>query len=430
MLFRPKFKSRQCQTNMLASLRQRNPSSLGLASAVGEAEAQQAIGVESSSSTASTPPRTPPDDQNQHNPRSRCRTSETSIIPPMRSRIWSQSLRAPTSDAGVSSAAACNSHDAGWNSYTTVRENVPKPTLSSLVLCEWKTLSGCIGAGGDGRICLNSVFLLAKGISLAIVLGALLVDVYLLKTAVFMEAESVELASNGAARATSEGVPQHGALRRRRSPRPRYALPLVATHHALTNLGLPAESSSTLHGTVKPIGYSVGNNDNLDTGTSKSGEARTSSGGNSYDRAKPAVRSSEHERRDTVDTKIKRKYSRWEDERQQRHEHETKDAFSSLQAGQSRHTPAVGPVDRDTGAVATPALMPVPELYDGQRIAVLVPYIGSDLPVWWDAFAEQAGHNEGLVDWIIICDQVNIKINFIPVLRNSSPDAIVKALPY
>lgn len=54
----------------------------------------------------------------------------------------------------------------------------------------------------------------------------------------------------------------------------------------------------------------------------------------------------------------------------------------------------------------TSAPEPVSHLYDGQRVAVVVPYIGSDLPVWWDAFTEQARHNEGLVDWIIFCDQV------------------------
>lgn len=43
----------------------------------------------------------------------------------------------------------------------------------------------------------------------------------------------------------------------------------------------------------------------------------------------------------------------------------------------------------------------------GQRVAVVVPYVGRDLPVWWDAFAEQARLNEGLIDWIIFCDQVS-----------------------
>ncbi|CAM9567665.1 unnamed protein product, partial [Laminaria digitata] len=43
--------------------------------------------------------------------------------------------------------------------------------------------------------------------------------------------------------------------------------------------------------------------------------------------------------------------------------------------------------------------------YDGQRVAVVVPYVGTELPVWWEAFAEQARFNDGLVDWIIFCDK-------------------------
>lgn len=45
--------------------------------------------------------------------------------------------------------------------------------------------------------------------------------------------------------------------------------------------------------------------------------------------------------------------------------------------------------------------------FDGQRVAVVVPYIGRDLPVWWDAFAEQARFNDGLIDWIVFCDEVS-----------------------
>lgn len=57
-------------------------------------------------------------------------------------------------------------------------------------------------------------------------------------------------------------------------------------------------------------------------------------------------------------------------------------------------------------AAHVPRPPPIPDPYGGQRVAVVVPYVGSDLPVWWDAFTEQAKHNEGLVDWIIFCDQV------------------------
>ncbi|CAM9650271.1 unnamed protein product, partial [Scytosiphon promiscuus] len=46
-----------------------------------------------------------------------------------------------------------------------------------------------------------------------------------------------------------------------------------------------------------------------------------------------------------------------------------------------------------------------PDRFDGQRVAVVVPYVGGDLPAWWEVFAEQAKLNVGLVDWIIFCDQ-------------------------
>lgn len=50
--------------------------------------------------------------------------------------------------------------------------------------------------------------------------------------------------------------------------------------------------------------------------------------------------------------------------------------------------------------------------YDGQRVAVVVPYVGRDLPVWWDVFAEQAKLNDGLIDWIIFCDQVMYSVDY------------------
>lgn len=55
----------------------------------------------------------------------------------------------------------------------------------------------------------------------------------------------------------------------------------------------------------------------------------------------------------------------------------------------------------------TPQSTVRPDPFDGQRVAVVVPYIGTDLPVWWDAFAEQARLNDGLIDWIIFCDQAS-----------------------
>lgn len=44
--------------------------------------------------------------------------------------------------------------------------------------------------------------------------------------------------------------------------------------------------------------------------------------------------------------------------------------------------------------------------YGDMRVAVLIPYSGAGLPVWFDAFTELAAANEELVDWIIFCEQV------------------------
>lgn len=44
--------------------------------------------------------------------------------------------------------------------------------------------------------------------------------------------------------------------------------------------------------------------------------------------------------------------------------------------------------------------------YGDMRIAVLVPYSGPGLPVWFDAFMDLAAANGKLMDWIIFCDQV------------------------
>lgn len=63
------------------------------------------------------------------------------------------------------------------------------------------------------------------------------------------------------------------------------------------------------------------------------------------------------------------------------------------------------PGENPWGAQTMPQPLQQDPFY-GQRVAVVVPYVGKDLPVWWDAFAEQARLNDGLIDWIIFCDQV------------------------
>lgn len=46
--------------------------------------------------------------------------------------------------------------------------------------------------------------------------------------------------------------------------------------------------------------------------------------------------------------------------------------------------------------------------YDGMRVAVLVPYSGPGLPLWFDAFTDLAAASKDAVDWIIFCEEVCI----------------------
>lgn len=48
------------------------------------------------------------------------------------------------------------------------------------------------------------------------------------------------------------------------------------------------------------------------------------------------------------------------------------------------------------------------EGYGDMRVAVLVPYSGPGLPLWFDAFTDLAAASKDLVDWIIFCDEACI----------------------
>lgn len=48
--------------------------------------------------------------------------------------------------------------------------------------------------------------------------------------------------------------------------------------------------------------------------------------------------------------------------------------------------------------------------YGEMRIAVLVPYSGPGLPVWFDAFTDLAAANSKLMDWIIFCEEVRTEL--------------------
>ncbi|CAM9225368.1 unnamed protein product, partial [Hapterophycus canaliculatus] len=56
------------------------------------------------------------------------------------------------------------------------------------------------------------------------------------------------------------------------------------------------------------------------------------------------------------------------------------------------HQDKVGGIDGDEG-------------YGDMRVAVLVPYSGPGLPLWFDAFTDLAAANKDLVDWIIFCEE-------------------------
>lgn len=44
--------------------------------------------------------------------------------------------------------------------------------------------------------------------------------------------------------------------------------------------------------------------------------------------------------------------------------------------------------------------------YGDMRVAVLVPYSGPGLPLWFDAFTDLAAASKDLVDWMIFCEEV------------------------
>lgn len=49
------------------------------------------------------------------------------------------------------------------------------------------------------------------------------------------------------------------------------------------------------------------------------------------------------------------------------------------------------------------------EGYGDMRVAVLVPYSGPGLPLWFDAFTELAAASRDAVDWIIFCEEVRLE---------------------
>lgn len=46
------------------------------------------------------------------------------------------------------------------------------------------------------------------------------------------------------------------------------------------------------------------------------------------------------------------------------------------------------------------------EGYGDMRVAVLLPYSGDGLPVWFDTFTHLAAANKEVIDWIVFCKEV------------------------
>ncbi|CAM9865198.1 unnamed protein product [Ectocarpus sp. 12 AP-2014] len=55
--------------------------------------------------------------------------------------------------------------------------------------------------------------------------------------------------------------------------------------------------------------------------------------------------------------------------------------------------------------------------YGDMRVAVLIPYSGPGLPIWFDAFTDLAASNKDLVDWLIFCEEDLAQVKTPPNVR-------------
>lgn len=416
---------------MFASSRQRSTPSGSL---TGEEVKNTQQGGDLEASETEVNRYTPPAQEGHQTPghsthaRLRSRTSsDTTIPPPPAPRMFSHGVCAPTSDAGLSHAVTYNDHhDTGSGSHPETAK-ASAFTASPLVserqrfLCCSSISPGSRSARGStrGSACFRSAFQLAKWISLAVVLGALFVDVYLLKEAIFMEDSGVDIAPTS----ESAGPSQVGAVHRQRSPRPRLPLPLVVAHHVFTNRGLPAEENTYTAdraAVVRQSGYTVDTDNNVGDNPINNNAGDTEPPSSPLSQQAARVPSSEKHSATTKlrmgEPRMNTKQNIVDDYWQ---EQDTNQAVNNKQNWRDQRQEPGQPdmiMANDKTAIFAgheqPTLAPetVSEMYGGQRVAVVVPYIGNDLPVWWDVFAEQARHNEGLVDWIIFCDQVPLAV--------------------
>ena len=65
----------------------------------------------------------------------------------------------------------------------------------------------------------------------------------------------------------------------------------------------------------------------------------------------------------------------------------------------------------DDGTIVDNGSQQGEDCYGGMRVAVLVPYSGPGLPLWFDSFVELAAASKDAVDWIIFCEEVRYTTN-------------------
>lgn len=308
----------------------------------------------------------------EHEARSRSHT-EPCIMPSNPSRAWLHVLFSPRSsaDAPVSS----------------VGETPVASTKEALVTTPTPEQRRLARRGGWIRFAVS----LIQRLSVFIVFGALVVDVYLLQEAIFMEANGESPGDDGSVHG-SRGFGLSSKPAKRKLQRPRLPLPLVFAHHALTSRGRPSNSSDVDASFHVPKVSSSREEARVESHIPRSEGpltplSQTFSTNASHDR----MSSWKNRARDSVQG--------------ERSRHPEPSLSSVVNAGDS------APYSTTSAAADQQLLSSTLKAFNGQRVAVLVPYIGNELPAWWDIFARHASYNEGLIDWIVFCDEVGSSVD-------------------
>lgn len=324
-----------------------------------------------------TPPSTPSSPYLQ---RSRSRELVPSVMPLCLRHVWQCISRAPASDAGTSTACFASS------------EPGHAPVSASGVRSSERRQ--------QGRGSCTNLMVVVSRISLVAVVGALLFDVYLLKKAYTGAMGRPSTSSGISDRSSSARRKQRARLNNNRKD-------TDAADHSTTRYSRPrfhwlppgndnGQASDSSAESLRPIWDRVAEIEKepflAEDGTPETGTERGS----------PSKRGFPSSRNKTKGTKISRLAQN------------NKGRASAMHGAHLLESTATAA--RPDKLVSDPILMtapvpppppPRPDPYGGQRVAVVVPYVGRDLPAWWDVFAEQARLNDGLVDWIIFCDKAS-----------------------